>query len=115
MSQIKKQYDGYIQYWSPKHVKVLSAYVGSLFLGHRDHQQLVEDFNEFGSKLSWASSYLIHLGLDGPNVNKAFEGNLLNCLKEDNGREFLKLGIYLLHKVHNAFRKGLKELLILIL
>ena len=31
----------------------LRAYVGSLFLGHFDHQQLVEYFNEFGSKLNW--------------------------------------------------------------
>ena len=28
--------------------------------------------------------------MDGPNVNKAFEDKLLNCLKEDNGTEFLK-------------------------
>ena len=34
----------------------------------------------------------MHLGMDGPNVNKAFEGKLLNCFKEDNGTEFLKLG-----------------------
>ena len=55
-TQIKKQYDGYIQYWSPKHGKVLSAYVGFLFLGHCDHQQLAKHFNEFGSKLNWDSS-----------------------------------------------------------
>ena len=40
-SQIKKQYNRYIQYRSSKHGKVLSAYVGSLFLGHCDHQQLM--------------------------------------------------------------------------
>lgn len=50
-TQIKKHYDGYIQYWSPKHGKILSANVGSLFLGHCDHQQLAEYFNEFASKL----------------------------------------------------------------
>ena len=89
--------------------KNLSAYAGSLFLGHFDHQQLVEYFNEFGSKLNWDSSYLINLVIDGPNINKAFEGKLLNCLKEDNGTEFLKPGTCSLHKVHNAFLAGLKE------
>ena len=89
--------------------KNLSAYVGSLFLGHFDHQQLVEYFSEFGSKLNWDSSYLINLVMDGPNVNKAFEDKLLNCLKEDNGTEFLKPGTCSLHKVHNAFCAGLKE------
>ena len=89
--------------------KNLSAYAGSLFLGHFDHQQLVEYFNEFGSKLNWDSSYLINLVMDGPNVNKAFEDNLLNCFKEDNRAEFLKPGTCSLHKVHNAFLAGLKE------
>ena len=51
--------------------------------------------------------------MDGPNVNKAFENKLLTCLKEDNGTEFLKLGTCSLHKVHNAFYTGLKELNIL--
>ena len=51
-SQIKKQYDGYVQNYSPKHGKVLSAYVRSLLLGHCDHQQLVKHFSEFGSKLN---------------------------------------------------------------
>ena len=63
-SQIKKQYDGYIQYRSAKHGKVLSAYVGSLFIGHCDHNQLVEHF-VFGSKLNWDSSYLIYIGTHG--------------------------------------------------
>ena len=108
-SQIKKQYNRYIQYRSSKHGKVLSAYVGSLFLGHCDHQQLVEHLTEFGSKLNWDSSYLIRLDMDGPNVSKAFEDKLLNCLKEDNETEFLKLLTCLLHKVHNAFHTELKE------
>ena len=87
-SQIKKQYDGYIQYRSAKHGKVLSPYVGSLFIGHCDHIQLVEHFNVFGSKLNWDSSYLIYMGTDGSNINKEFEDKLLNCLKEDNGTVF---------------------------
>ena len=47
--------------------------------------------------------------MGGPNVKKAFEGKLLNCLKEDNGVEFLKLGICSLPKLHNAFRTMLKK------
>ena len=40
-SQIKTQYDEYIQYRSPKHGKLLSTYVVSLYLSHSNHQQLV--------------------------------------------------------------------------
>ena len=51
--------------------KFLMLYLRSLFLGHCDHQQVVDHFNEFGFKLR-DSSYLIHLGVGGPNVNKSF-------------------------------------------
>ena len=40
-SQIKTQYDEYIQYRSPKLGKLLSTYVASLHLSHSNHQQLV--------------------------------------------------------------------------
>ena len=36
---------------------LLSVYVGSLFFSHCDYQQLVDNFNEFSSKLNWDSSY----------------------------------------------------------
>ena len=33
-NQVKKQYDGYVSYWSPRYDQVVSAYAGSLFVGH---------------------------------------------------------------------------------
>lgn len=32
--QVKKQYDGYVQYFSKTHKKIVNHYAGSLFLGH---------------------------------------------------------------------------------
>ena len=44
-NQIKKQYDGYVSYWSPRSDQVVSAYPGLLFLGHCNTDDLVEHYN----------------------------------------------------------------------
>ena len=48
--------------------------------------------------------------MDGPNVNKKFECELATALNEHSNTAFLKLKSCLLHKVHTAYRKGIKEL-----
>ena len=48
--------------------------------------------------------------MDGPNVNKKFECELATALNERSNTAFLKLGSCSLHKVHTAYRKGIKEL-----
>ena len=72
-NQDKKQYDGYVSYWSTRYDHVVSAYAGSLFLGHCNADDLVEHYNHFvDEKLELKSDYLLHLGMDGPNVNLSF-------------------------------------------
>ena len=46
-SQVKKQYDGYIPYFSSNHQRVICSYVGSLFVGHRPASALLEHFHQF--------------------------------------------------------------------
>ena len=46
-NQIKKQYDGYVSYWSPRYDQVVSAYPGSLFVGHCNTDDLVEHYNHY--------------------------------------------------------------------
>ena len=75
-SQGKKQYNGYIQYWSDTSNEIITSYCGSLFLGHCNADQMVNHFMEFGRELKWDLSYLLQLGMDGPNLNKAFEQKL---------------------------------------
>lgn len=45
---------------------------------------------------------LLHLGMDGPSVNRKFESILTDQLNE----ELLHIGSCNLHKVLTAFRKG---------
>ena len=107
---VKKQYDGYFQYWSPKEDKVVNVYAGSVFIGHCDSDDLVTHCNELLNNLNVDSQYLLHLGMDGPNVNLAFQKKLLTELGQLNGKTFLNLGACSLHPAHTAFRKGIKQL-----
>ena len=108
-SQVKKQYDGYVQYWSECHKGVVIAYCGTLFVEHCPAEKLVEHFYEFVKKVGLDVNYMLHLGMDGPNVNKKFQRLLL----ESDGlgkTTFLDIGTCALHIVHNAFRKGVSSL-----
>ena len=78
-SQIKKQYDGYITYYSQSKKCVVTSYCGSLFLGHCTAHDLLDHFYEFMSKL-------LNIGTDGPSVNKS-------VLKEG----FARKTLYLFH------------------
>lgn len=109
-SQVKKQYDGYIQYYSPKFQKIVNHYCGSLFLGHCTAENLKDHFYEFGEMLKWDVNLLMHLGMDGPNVNLLFQKKLEADLSEKYNKTFLNVGTCSIHPVHTAFEKGLKKI-----
>ena len=109
-SQVKKQYDGYICYWSPSYDQVVNMYAGSLFVGHCPAKELVRHFYEMTVPLSLDGEHLLHIGKDGPNVNLKFEDDLCDELHEKEETTILNLGSCSLHPVHTAFKKGLQEL-----
>ena len=108
--QAKKQYDAYLTFYSTEFQRIITAYCGSLFVGHCTAQDLVEHFFEFVEKLSLKPAFLQSLGMDGPNFDKLFEKKLRAELKEKFGIELLDLGTCSLHSANNAFNKGLKVL-----
>lgn len=105
-SQVKKQYDGYVQFYSRKHNRIINHYAGSLLLGHCTADNLKTHFFEFMASLKCNINSLIHIGMDGPNVNLAFQRSLEKELLELHGKRILNI----LHPVHTAFAKGLKML-----
>ena len=52
------------------------------------------------------SSFLLHLGMDEPNVNLSFEEKLIDNLKGKTGKHIFKLGSCSLHPVHTAISEG---------
>ena len=49
--QTKKQYDGFVQYWSNSFNKVVLVYCGSLFVDNCPTEKLVEQFYQFIEKV----------------------------------------------------------------
>lgn len=109
-SQVKKQYDAYIQYWSPEANRVVSTYCTSLFVGHCNSDDLVDHFFKVINLMKVNPKLLLHIGMDGPNVNKAFEERLRKELVDKHQATILDVGTCTLHKVHNAFRQGVDEM-----
>jgi len=107
-SQIKKQYDAYVTYHSKDYDRITTSYCGSLFVGHCTSDDLLTHFYEFIQKLGLDVSYLLSIGMDGPNVNKCFENKLRNDLEESHKTKMLDLGTCALHAANNAFNEGLK-------
>ena len=103
----KKQYDGYVQYWSPEQNLVTSVYCGSLFVGHCFSKELLKHFASFGKDRHWESDLLLQIGMDGPNVNLKFESSSL--IMGEYGVSFLNIGSCSLHQTHNAFRSGVLD------
>ena len=108
--QVKKQYDGYLCYWSNSSEQVENRYLGSLFVGHCTAADLVDHYLEFKQRWHLENHLLLHIGMDGPSVNQLFEKNLRQNFIENSNSEFLQLGTCSLHPVHTAFKKGISEL-----
>ena len=106
-SQTKKQYDAYITYFSKSMQEVLTTYAGSLFVGHCTDADLLEHFREFMRELNLDTSYLLSIGMDGPNVNLSFERKLQEELQVSKGNSFLSIGSCVLHTVNNSFGEGM--------
>ena len=107
--QTKKQYDGYVQYWSTEQNLVTSVYCGSIFVGHCLAKDLLHHFGTFGEQMNWEQDLLLQVGMDGPNVNLKFEKDLSTLIADRYGVSYINLGSCGLHQTHNAFRKGILE------
>ena len=87
----------------------MNRYCGLLFVGHCTSDALVEHFLTFINELSLDTRYLLHIGMDGPNVNLAFSRKLDEMLSKKD-ISFLNIGTCSLHPVHTAFINGLSEM-----
>ena len=104
---MKKQYDGYVQYFSKHHDQIGTAYCGFLLIGHCYSSDLVQRFIDFSKETKWNHSYLFELRMDGPSVNKPFEKMLSEKLHNQMNKSFINVGTCPLHIVHNSFRKAI--------
>ena len=80
--QNKKQYDGYVQFWSAERNLVTSVYSGSVFVGHCRAKDLFHHFNTFGQQMKWEPDLLLQVGMDESNVNLKFVKDLARQISD---------------------------------
>ncbi len=111
-SQVQKQLDIRIRYWSVAQNQVTSRHLKTYLMGHATGHILAEKLLQALTDSSLSVSMLLTLGSDGPNVNKTVwkEVNESVLKNAERGRTgLLEIGSCTLHVVHNAFAKGLEE------
>ena len=70
-SQVKKQYDVYITYYSEERKRTQTSYCGLVFVGHCTAENLKEHFLHFIEELNLEVECFLTFGMDGPSVNQA--------------------------------------------
>ena len=108
--QVKKQYDGYVIFYSTIEKSIVTAYCGTLFVGRCSSPDLLNHFDKCFEENHLNVKLLLNLGMGGPNFNLAFKNLLIDALKENHKTTFIYLGICALHTANNAFGKLLKKL-----
>jgi hypothetical protein len=105
--QAVKQFDMHVRYWSPREDQILRCYFGSTFLGHACTVDLKSSVINALSKDNVPLTKLLHVGCDGPNVNKSFMSQLNDSIVELGGKRMIDTGRCTLHIIHNGFHAGI--------
>ena len=110
-TQVKKQMNLDLHYWSTKHQKVWSMFYTSLFFGHAEGDKVAEKMYDSMLVAGLPMNKLATLIRDGPNVNKTIFRKVNKRISEDhpNFPGLVDLGSCTIHMVHNAFGKALEQ------
>ena len=110
-SQVKKQMDITLRYWSPKHGEIWTAFYTSLFFGHAEGELVATTMYNKMNEDRLPVERMVTLVRDGPNVNKTIFRKMNQLISDDHPQfpGLLDLGSCTIHTVHNAFGKGIQQ------
>ena len=83
-TQVKKQMDLTLRYWSPTHEEVWMTYYTSLFFGHAEGEKVAVKMYEQLVSDGIPVAKLVTLVRDGPNVNKTIFRKMDELIRHDN-------------------------------
>ena len=110
-SEVKKQMELQIRYWSAVHDEVWVRYYSSQLFGHADGLTVANAMIPTFTNDDIPLKQLLTLGSDGPNANKTIWRLLEQKMKakcpEYNG--FVDIGTCNIHIIHNSFGKGIEK------
>ena len=92
ISQIKKQIDILVRYYSDNHNEVRVRFLKAAVFGHAYAESVANELCETLQKFSLPWKYLLSLSSDGPNVNKAIKTIINSKLKANYQRELVVTG-----------------------
>ncbi|GBN53613.1 hypothetical protein AVEN_197773-1, partial [Araneus ventricosus] len=103
----KEQMDLIARFWMEGNV--CTRYYGSVFLGRATAQDLLDNFLKALSDIPL--SKILHVSMDGPNVNLSFLNKLEEHINNEypDGKHLIKMGTCGLHVIHGAMKAGLKS------
>ena len=107
-SQIKKQLNVLVRYYSDTNCEVRVRFLKALDFGHVYTETVVDDLWKTFQKFSLPPKCLLYLSSDGPNVNKAIKTNINKKLITKCSRQLVNTGSSQLHVLHNSFKKGVE-------
>ena len=102
-SQIKKQFDILVRFYSDNHNELRVRFLKAVGFGHAYAESVANELCETLQKFSLPLKYLLSLSSDGPNVNKAIKTIINSKLKANYQRELVNTRPCQLHVVHNSF------------
>ena len=91
-SQIKKQFDINVRYYSDNHNEVRVRFLKAAVFGHAYAESVANELCKTLQKFSLPLKYLLSLSSDGPNVNKAIKTKINSKLKANYQRELVDTG-----------------------
>ena len=108
-SQVKKQCDFLIRYWSKSEDNVSTRYIASTFFAHTSANDLQEIVNNVLESSNISAQEMASLPTDGLNINKALHRRLDEKMKEEGHPGLLLFDPCVLHKTHGGFHKGILQ------
>ena len=75
----------------------MNSYCGSIFIGHCSHKDLIQHYHEIENAMELDLTVLLHLVMEGPNVNKKFTSVFISETEEETNSKLLNIGTCFTH------------------
>lgn len=99
-----------IRYWSNSECQIVQRHLQTFFMGRATAEELQTKILLAIKEANLPFKKMLMLSCDGPNVNKKLSRLINENILEIRNKGLIDIGSCSLHKVHNAFLKGLLEI-----
>ena len=108
-TQVKKQCDFLVRFWSELEDQVVTRYLTSTFFAHTSADELQKMVLNILKSCEIYTDKFANLSTDGNNINMGLHQRLDQQLKENLHHGLIPFNPCVLHKVHTGFHNGLLE------